>query len=1339
MHFPIIEIFLSFSGDVEYIECSKNIMMRNNSEDYHKTHPTQLTDHLWLSAVKAINSKLLLDLKITSIINATLELPTMAYQKQEAIQIAVEDRIASKLYIYFDLVADKIQQVHLNGGRILVYCRAGQSRSATLCIAYFMKYHGMNYEDAFQFVRSRRPIIHPNIGFVRQLKEFEQKCKLKESVTSLAIGCTPALHRKTEQSPVASYPLPLSATESFATDESIVFENNELEAIVLGPPCLDLALVTVHDHYKEVAEKYDVDVVNSCDKFSTGAVQSPPEVPNIELHEPKPVAETSQQSTGENTGVWDPSSRRSKRRSAFTRLSKPNEIAVSYINLTLDLQHISNKITPFKFHITNNEYCTSEFTELHQAYEVYEEIPVVCLGQVAVLGHSAHRSSGPVMTHSILSKPHMCATSSFVVALFDVDTSVASENKNLVKQSARTVSKNFSFRGQKNLLEKSQNLNYPAFLRLNSTTVKSVDSSTKSARANRKVCDELLLYATHCLPNCCWESCQKFKKNTMPSKLLKKKAKTIIQARSAVISTEVYLLDSKETIEATDKPTVDVYHKLDFSIANFNNCWIASSFITCILGDAQLQLGKGMRVSKQYPYYSKVTLTSAVDMLRATEGAKLKTQWFQMPEQKKLNNAVKLERKVSDSRKEKPIRKLSTLNWGTENWIQNDFSYSFDMADHVWREEYVDISPGNRLCVHFHETETYHLCKNDLIGRFYVPQYNSVLLKKDSGAVFYEVALIWQPTALEQHNIYSNPRTKLMEVKARQNVHSEYKTVCSHSIINANNDEERLEVIPDEIHDLNYLKEFLSSSSSSKCNIWLDVFKRTLIKLKPTRASIVYVDPLQAPEISSNDILDNAIFVMQVKSEKKEYAKLGEVFANQFNIALCCSNITVIHQCSEFNRFSQKKISPKRFHHQLSVADTCLVEFNPVVWDVVPNFHGSCSKSYQEHATSSVAFPNKLYSVSHIHVLGTTAQFSKSNEYRRTAFQIVSKLHSVASHQLSTHLTCSGTLPSYQFVQDVEDWPDQLVHKENITTRANVNEIHVLWFFAMDPKLDVDEKPSNYLLFLPDPETATLIGQEDIDGNKEDAIINPNTIINEVLHEINDTSIVPDAPEKHVTFTEQELVSKPKQKVKTIYYGRDRSKSRQRLKDVHATRTRKRSPSRHNEQEILDNLKKSVSEANGILSKRRDPGRYSDYPGTPALPRGRQTSRRAKSSAESYDVSSRIMSPASYKREFDVSQESSHQQQRMGSRQGNTYQTGGNGSSSGGGGRRVQSESYDRNSRYKSPEPYDSPASSAGGDSMLLGIMSMAQSMFSRGPTRRETTADQPSTRFSTRPPRKYN
>jgi dual specificity phosphatase 12 len=51
------------------------------------------------------------------------------------------------------------------GGKVLVHCFAGVSRSATIIIAYMMQEHGMNYHSAFKFVKSKRPFINPNEGF----------------------------------------------------------------------------------------------------------------------------------------------------------------------------------------------------------------------------------------------------------------------------------------------------------------------------------------------------------------------------------------------------------------------------------------------------------------------------------------------------------------------------------------------------------------------------------------------------------------------------------------------------------------------------------------------------------------------------------------------------------------------------------------------------------------------------------------------------------------------------------------------------------------------------------------------------------------------------------------------------------------------------------------------------------------------------------------------------------------------------------------------------------------------------------------------------------------------
>ncbi|XP_011626480.1 protein-tyrosine-phosphatase MKP1 [Amborella trichopoda] len=87
------------------------------------------------------------------------------------LQDTPSEDITSILYDVFDYFED----VRLQGGRVLVHCCQGVSRSTALVIAYLMWRDGQSFEDAFQFVKAARGVTNPNMGFACQLLQCQKR------------------------------------------------------------------------------------------------------------------------------------------------------------------------------------------------------------------------------------------------------------------------------------------------------------------------------------------------------------------------------------------------------------------------------------------------------------------------------------------------------------------------------------------------------------------------------------------------------------------------------------------------------------------------------------------------------------------------------------------------------------------------------------------------------------------------------------------------------------------------------------------------------------------------------------------------------------------------------------------------------------------------------------------------------------------------------------------------------------------------------------------------------------------------------------------------------------
>ncbi|CAE1157466.1 DUSP [Acanthosepion pharaonis] len=144
--------------------------------------PTRILHFLYLGSQRDAMSQDIIQVNgISYILNVTTTCKQPPFiQESHFLRIPINDNYFDKMLPYFHDAFQFLDKVREANGCVLIHCLAGISRSPTLAIAYVMRHLKMSSDDAYRYVKDKRPTISPNFNFLGQLLEYEKQLKLDQ-------------------------------------------------------------------------------------------------------------------------------------------------------------------------------------------------------------------------------------------------------------------------------------------------------------------------------------------------------------------------------------------------------------------------------------------------------------------------------------------------------------------------------------------------------------------------------------------------------------------------------------------------------------------------------------------------------------------------------------------------------------------------------------------------------------------------------------------------------------------------------------------------------------------------------------------------------------------------------------------------------------------------------------------------------------------------------------------------------------------------------------------------------------------------------------------------------
>ncbi|CRK96813.1 CLUMA_CG009948, isoform B [Clunio marinus] len=136
--------------------------------------PTEIFEHVYLgSEWNASNLEELQRNGVRHILNVTREIDNFFPGMFDYFNVRVYDDEKTDLLKHWDNTFKYISRAKMEGSKVLVHCKMGISRSASVVIAYAMKAYDWDFDQAIKHVKEKRNCIKPNKNFVSQLETYQ--------------------------------------------------------------------------------------------------------------------------------------------------------------------------------------------------------------------------------------------------------------------------------------------------------------------------------------------------------------------------------------------------------------------------------------------------------------------------------------------------------------------------------------------------------------------------------------------------------------------------------------------------------------------------------------------------------------------------------------------------------------------------------------------------------------------------------------------------------------------------------------------------------------------------------------------------------------------------------------------------------------------------------------------------------------------------------------------------------------------------------------------------------------------------------------------------------------